>query len=66
MRDERALPGQTLVDAMRASTLTEGTRIWAAGEAAAMHQIRHHLFDERRLSRSVATVRGYWKHGRTE
>jgi NADPH-dependent ferric siderophore reductase len=65
VRDEDALPGRALVEAIKASTLTEGTRIWAAGEAAAMHQIRHHLFDERGLSRSVATVRGYWKHGRT-
>ncbi len=65
VRVEGALPGQALVEAIRASTLTEGTRIWAAGEAAAMHQIRQHLFDERGLSRSVATVRGYWKHGRT-
>ncbi len=41
--------------------LTDGTRIWAAGEAAAMHKVRQHLFKERGLARSVATVRGYWK-----
>ena len=35
-----------------------------AGEAAAVQRIRHHLFDERGLSRSHAVVRGYWKHGR--
>ncbi len=65
VRAEGARPGQSLVDAVSAFALPEDTRIWAAGEAAAMQQIRHHLFDERNLSRSVATVRGYWKHGRT-
>ena len=65
IRDKGAPPGQSLVEAIRASTLAEGARVWAAGEAAAMQQIRRHLFDERGLARSIATVRGYWKHGRT-
>ena len=46
------------------STIADGWRIWAAGEAAAMYRIRHHLFDELGLPRARATVRGYWKHGR--
>ena len=54
-----------LVAAVRSATIPDGARIWAAGEAAAMQQIRRHLFDERRVPRSAATVRGYWKHGRS-
>ncbi|MDZ7674823.1 MAG: siderophore-interacting protein [Acidimicrobiales bacterium] len=39
--------------------------VWVAGEAAAVQKIRKHLFDQRGLSRSDATVRGYWKRGRS-
>ena len=39
--------------------------VWVAGEAAAVQKIRKHLFDQRGMSRSDATVRGYWKHGRS-
>ena len=37
------------------------TRVWAAGEAGAMQRIRRHLFEERNLPRSRASIRGYWK-----
>ncbi len=57
-------PGDTLVDAVRADPLTGATRIWAAGEAAAMQRIRRHLFDERAVSRPHTWIRGYWKSGR--
>jgi NADPH-dependent ferric siderophore reductase len=60
----RAPPGDTLVAAVRRIDLAPGTRVWAAGEAAAVHRIRRHLFEDRGLPRSQATVRGYWKHGR--
>jgi NADPH-dependent ferric siderophore reductase len=60
-----AAPGDTLVAAVAAADLEEGTRVWAAGEAAAVQRIRRHLFDERGLPRSVTWIRGYWKHGRT-
>lgn len=39
--------------------------VWVAGEAASVQRIRKHLFDVRGLTRSAATVRGYWKHGRS-
>jgi NADPH-dependent ferric siderophore reductase len=39
--------------------------VWVAGEAAAVQRIRKHLFDVRGMSRSAATVRGYWKEGRS-
>lgn len=59
-----APPGDALVAAVRATEIPTDARIWAAGEAAAVHRIRKHLFDERGLARSQCTVRGYWKHGR--
>lgn len=59
-----AAPGATLVDAVRGADIDPLARVWAAGEAAAMQQIRKHLFDERGLHRTQTTVRGYWKHGR--
>jgi NADPH-dependent ferric siderophore reductase len=58
--------GTALGDAVAAGDLAEGTRVWVAGEAAAVQRIRKHLFDERGLPRSQCTVRGYWKHGRGE
>lgn len=59
-----AAPGDALVAAVRGAELEEGTRVWAAGEAAAVQRIRKHLFQDLGLPRSSATVRGYWKHGR--
>lgn len=57
-------PGNALVAAV--TDLAEmPPAIWVAGEAAAVQKIRKHLFDERGMSRSEATVRGYWKHGRS-
>lgn len=56
--------GSALVDAVRGATIAPDAKVWAAGEAAAVQRIRKHLFDERGLARSQATVRGYWKRGR--
>lgn len=52
---------EPLSDAIRATILAHGLRIWAAGEAAAMQRIRSYLFREIDFPRSQATVRGYWK-----
>ncbi|MGQ0617184.1 MAG: siderophore-interacting protein [Acidimicrobiia bacterium] len=59
-----APPGDALVAAVRGADLAPGTRLWVAGEAAAVQKIRRHLFEDRGLPRAHATVRGYWKHGR--
>jgi NADPH-dependent ferric siderophore reductase len=59
-----ATPGDALVDAVRRTDVAPGTRVWAAGEAAAMQRLRRHLFEDRALPRAQCTVRGYWKHGR--
>jgi NADPH-dependent ferric siderophore reductase len=60
-----ASPGDALVAAVRGADLAPATQVWVAGEAAAMQRIRRHLFEDRGLSRAQATVRGYWKHGRS-
>lgn len=57
-------PGSALLEAIRSSSMESGTRVWVAGEAAGLHRIRKHLFEERGLARSDVTARGYWKHGR--
>jgi NADPH-dependent ferric siderophore reductase len=57
--------GDALVAAVRSADLVAGTRVWVAGEAAAVQRVRRHLFEDRGLPRSQATVRGYWKHGRS-
>ena len=59
-----AAPGDALVAAVTAADLPAGTRIWAAGEAAAMQRIRRHILDGRGIPRSETWIRGYWKHGR--
>jgi NADPH-dependent ferric siderophore reductase len=58
-------PGDALFAEVRAADIPPGTRVWAAGEAAAMQRIRRHLFDERGVPRGNTSVRGYWKYGRT-
>jgi NADPH-dependent ferric siderophore reductase len=56
--------GDALVAAVRDIEIAPGTRIWAAGEAAAVQRIRRYLFDELAIPRGQTTVRGYWKRGR--
>jgi NADPH-dependent ferric siderophore reductase len=57
--------GEATLDVVRGLELTPGTRVWGAGEAAAMQRLRRHLFEDRDLPRSHAVVRGYWKVDRT-
>jgi NADPH-dependent ferric siderophore reductase len=47
-----------------AANLERGTKIWAAGEAAAMQRIRQYLFKDRGIDRSDTMIRGYWKRPR--
>ncbi len=55
--------GRSLVEADRRLTpLDSDSRLWAAGEAAAMQAIRSVVFDELGGSRDRATIRGYWKN----
>ena len=59
-----ARPGDALVAAVMEAAVDPDHRVWAAGEAAAVHRIRRHLFEERGLPRAHAVIRGYWKYGR--
>lgn len=59
-----APPGDALVAGVCSVELVADTRVWVAGEAAAVQRIRKHLFENLRIPRSHTTVRGYWKHGR--
>ena len=54
-------PGASLRRAVAAAVVDDHTRVWAAGEAAAVQAIRKHLFDERGTPRGHTTIRGYWK-----
>ena len=54
-------PGTTLREAIAETSIDPDTRVWAAGEAAAVQAIRKHLFDVRGAARSQTTIRGYWK-----
>lgn len=58
-------PGDALFAAVVDADLVEGTKVWVAGEAAAVQRIRRHLFQDRGIPRAQASVRGYWKYGRT-
>lgn len=59
-----AEPGEALIAAVTAVDQMPPVA-WVAGEAASVQKIRKHLFDERGMTRSAATVRGYWKKGRS-
>jgi NADPH-dependent ferric siderophore reductase len=58
-------PGDALVAAVADADLVPGAKVWVAGEAAAVQRIRRHLFSDQGVTRADATVRGYWKHGRS-
>ncbi len=56
--------GQPAGEAAARLSIDEGTRIWAAGEAAAVQRIRK-LLAAADVPRSHAVVRGYWKVARS-
>ena len=57
-------PGTALVAAVVDNDTPAESRVWIAGEAAAVQRIRRHLFETRAFPRAHCTIRGYWKHGR--
>jgi NADPH-dependent ferric siderophore reductase len=64
LRGDGRVPGGELAAALSGAQFDDGTRLWAAGEAAAMQRVRRQLHRERNISRSHAVIRGYWKWGR--
>lgn len=61
---EGELPGSAQMAFVEGADLERGTKIWAAGEAAAMQRIRQYLFKDRGIERSDTMIRGYWKRPR--
>jgi NADPH-dependent ferric siderophore reductase len=61
-----APPGALLVDAVGAAEVGPGTRVWVAGEAAAVQRLRRRLVQERGVPRSQTEIRGYWRRGRAD
>jgi NADPH-dependent ferric siderophore reductase len=59
-----AAPGAALLPALLDVDMPSGCKVWAAGEAGAMHRVRRYLTNERGLDRAAFMVHGYWKHGR--
>ena len=59
--DPGSPPGASLVAAVTSLRIDPETRVWAAGEAAAMQRIRRYLTEECDHPRSRIVVRGYWK-----
>ena len=53
--------GSLMTEALAEEPIDNETAIWGAGQAAAMQKIRNHLFKDRGVARTNATVRGYWK-----
>jgi NADPH-dependent ferric siderophore reductase len=53
-----APPGAALVDAVGTADIGAATKVWVAGEAAAMRRMRRVLFEDRGLTHSQAAVRG--------
>ena len=59
--------GQRLAQAVRASQIAEGRTGWFVhGVAEMVKDLRRHLFVERGVSKSDASISGYWRTGMTE
>src|SRR5579862_8789978 len=50
-------PGSAVVAAIEGASIEDGTRVWVAGEAAAVQRVRRHLFEERGVARATTWVR---------
>jgi NADPH-dependent ferric siderophore reductase len=59
--DAAGAPCSQLQAAITTVAINDATRIWAAGEAAAVQSIRKYLFNERAVPRHHTSIRGYWK-----
>ncbi|MBK5287805.1 MAG: siderophore-interacting protein [Acidimicrobiia bacterium] len=57
-------PGDAMATALAHVPIAPDTRVWVAGEAAAVQRVRREFFTGRGIPRSHCTIRGYWKAGR--
>ncbi|MEX3931504.1 siderophore-interacting protein [Paraburkholderia phymatum] len=63
-RSEASYRGSALLQAVRETFLPGGDGyVWAAGEAATMRAVRHHLVNERGIDKSRIRASAYWKEG---
>lgn len=58
--------GAELIDAARSSTITPGTQVWAACEAAAVRHIRQVMLADKRVPVAALVTRGYWRLGESD
>lgn len=59
--DADAPPCTQIRAAIATLSIEDSTRVWAAGEAAAVQAIRKYLFIDRGVPRHHTSIRGYWK-----
>lgn len=60
-------PGTALVEAVRGSWIPDGAgQAFLHGEAGMVKELRHHLRFERRITRELLSVSGYWRRGATD
>jgi NADPH-dependent ferric siderophore reductase len=63
-RSESDDNSRTLLDAVRGTYLPDGEGyVWAAGEAASIRAVRHHLCTERGVDKARIRAASYWKQG---
>ncbi|ASQ99555.1 siderophore-interacting protein [Streptomyces sp. 11-1-2] len=62
--DPSTKPGTLARRALSIAQLPDGPfYTWAAGESSLANGIRRHLVNDRNVTRSHITARGYWRHG---
>jgi NADPH-dependent ferric siderophore reductase len=59
-------PGAALLEALADAVPGDDGRVWVAGEARGIRQIRAHLLHERRLPATSVVTRGYWRQGEAD
>lgn len=62
-RDAATVPGQLLLDAVRAADLPAEGQAFVAGESSLATGVRRHLVRDLGWDRTAITFVGYWKHG---
>lgn len=62
VRRPGAEPGDAMVEAIGGTDVAAETRLWVAGEAAAVQAVRGDVLKTRGMGRQRVVIRGYWKH----
>jgi NADPH-dependent ferric siderophore reductase len=59
-------PGEALLRALAGAVPGDDGRVWVAGEARGIRQIRAHLLHDLRLPVTSVVTRGYWRQGEAD